>query len=177
MGVIIIEQEETKVKKMRKVLAGMLAATAVLSSTVYTWAAEAKTSYTFTAEKVQIAVGAEAQPILDSLGEADDTRVLNNCANGGKDKVYQYEDFDLYTTQNEAKKTIVQTIVLKDDATTEEGLKLGQTPKEVKAAYPDAVESLGLYTVTLGNSQIIIDCGLKNDKVVDISYEHYVPQK
>ena len=59
-GVIIIEQEETKVKKMRKVLAGMLAATAVLSSTVYTWAAEAKTSYTFTAEKVQIAVGAEA---------------------------------------------------------------------------------------------------------------------
>lgn len=164
-------------KRKKKVLTGVLAAAAVLASSMCTWAAGAKTAYTFTAEKVQMAVGAEAQPVLNSLGKAEDINVLNNCANGGKDKVYQYEDFDLYTTQNEAKKTIIQTIVLKNGAATEEGVKLGQTPKEVKAAYPDAVESLGLYTVTLGNSQIIIDCGLKNDKVVDISYEYYVPQK
>ena len=111
------------------------------------------------------------------MGKADDTRVLNNRANGGKDKVYQYEDFDLYTTQNEAKKTIVQTIVLKDDAATEEGLKLGQTPREVKAGLSGCGGKPGALHSYLGNSQIIIDCGLKNDKVVEILNEYYVSQK
>ena len=164
-------------RKGKKAAAVFLTAAAVFSSTVCTWAEAAKTAYTFTADKVQIAVGAEADPVLDSLGKADAVKTLNNCANGGKDKVYQYDDFDIYTTQNEAKKTIIQTVVLKDGAVTEEGVKLGQTPGDVKKAYPDAVESLGLYTVTLGNSQIVIDCGIDNDKVVDIAYEYYVAKK
>ena len=164
-------------KRSRKAAAGIFTAAAVLASAMCTWAAEAKTAYTFTADNVSIAVGAEAEPVLKSLGEAEDVNVLSNCANGGKDKVYQYEDFDLYTTQDTSKKTIIQTIVLKNDAATEEGVKLGQTPKAVQSAYPNAVENMGLYTVTLGNSQIIIDCTVNNNKVVDIAYEYYVPQK
>ncbi|MFR1831753.1 MAG: hypothetical protein ACLSX5_01170 [Lachnospiraceae bacterium] len=159
---------------LKKITVTILAAATALSMSVCAWAAERKTAYTFTADKVQMAVGAEAKPVLDSLGKAKETKTLTNCANGGKDKVYVYDSFDLYTTQNDKKTTVIQSIVLKGDkVSTEEGVKLGQTPKEVKAAYPDAKENYGLYTVTLGNSQIIIDCGVKNDKVVDISYEYY----
>ncbi len=161
-------------KMGRKAAATILTLTAVLSMTLCVWGAEKK-AYTFTADKVQISVGAEAKPVLDSLGAAKESKTLTNCANSGKDKVYLYENFDIYTTQNEKKDTIIQSVVLKTDkAATEEGIKLGQTPKEVKAAYPDAVENYGIYTVTLGNSRIVIDCGMKNDKVVDISYEYYV---
>ncbi len=159
---------------LKKITVTILAAVTALSMSVCAWAAEKKTAYTFTADKVQMAVGAEAKPVLDSLGKAKETKTLTNCANGGKDKVYVYDSFDLYTTQNDKKTTVIQSIVLKGDkVSTEEGVKLGQTPKEVKAAYPDAKENYGLYTVTLGDSQIIIDCGVKNDKVVDISYEYY----
>ena len=162
-------------KMLKKAAAAVLTSTAVVSMTLCVWGAEKKTAYTFTADKVQISVGTEAKPVLDSLGAAKESKTLTNCANSGKDKVYLYENFDIYTTQNEKKDTIIQSVVLKTDkAATEEGVKLGQTPKEVKAAYPDAVESYGLYTVTLGNSKIVIDCGMKNDKVVDISYEYYV---
>lgn len=167
-------------KKARKMMCAVLTSVMVFGMTVCAWGAEAakKESYTFTPdptakEALQITAGEELKPVLDKLGAADEIKTLTNCANGGKDKVYQYENFDLYTTQNEKKATIIQSVVLKNDkVATEEGLKLGQLPKDVKKLYPDAVEEYGLYTVTLGNTRIVIDCGYKNDKVVDISYEY-----
>lgn len=167
-------------RKLKKAMCAALACVMAFSMTVCAWGAEAakKTAYTFTPdpsakEAVQITAGEELKPVLEKLGAAEEIKTLTNCANGGKDKVYQYENFDLYTTQNEKKATIIQSVVLKTDkVATEEGLKLGQLPKDVKKLYPDAVEEYGLYTVTLGNTRIVIDCGYKNDKVVDICYEY-----
>lgn len=162
-------------KKWKKVLAVGMAAATVFGTTVCAWGAQQKTAYTFTPDAgkaVQISVGADAQTTLGALGAAKESKTLANCANGGNDLVYCYDNFDVYTLRTGKKKVIVQSVVLKNDqVATEEGVKLGQTPKDVKKAYPDAVEENGLYTVTLGNSRITIDCGPGNDKVVDIAYD------
>ena len=41
----------------------------------------------------------------------------------------------------------------------------------------DAKGELGLYTVKLGNTNLIIDCGLNDDKVVAITYEYVAEAK
>ncbi len=161
-----------------KRVTGMAAAAAMAASmTVCAWAAEAKTEYAFTAGENTITVGEYADVVLGKLGSAKDVKILTNCANGGKDKAYIYDDFDIYTTQDEKKNTVVESIVLKSDkVATEEGLKVGQSPAKVKEIYPGATESMGLYTVVLGDTQIVVDCGFSNDKVVSISYENYVAE-
>ena len=91
-----------------------------------------------------------------------------------KDMAYMYQDFDLTVSTNEKGKEIVWDINFKTDKVqTEEGLKIGDTPAKVKQLYPSAKENYGLYTATLGNTQVIVDCGMKNDKVVGISYQYY----
>lgn len=165
-------------KNAKKIVSLAVMMVMVLSMSVCVWAAEKKTAYTFTAGEVQITPGQEFKTVQAALGTAKEIKTLTNCANGGKDKVYEYEDFDIYTTQNAKKVTVVESITLKTDKiSTEEGVKLGQLPKDVKKAYPGAEEDMGLYTVNLGNTRIVIDCGIKNDKVVDISYEYYEAKK
>lgn len=160
-------------KKMTAaVLAGVLSASMAFGA----FAAE-KTAYVFSYGEKQVTVGEDAKAAVKALGAAKDEKTLNNCAAGDgnvKDKVYLYEDFDLHASTNDKGKQIVWEIALKNDKTaTEEGLKLGDTAARVKQLYPDAKESYGIYTATLGSTQLIIDCGLKNDKVAAISYQYY----
>ncbi|MDO4266779.1 MAG: hypothetical protein Q4C63_10020, partial [Eubacteriales bacterium] len=138
-------------------------------------------AYTYTVNEKQVTVGEDAKTAVAALGKAKEEKTLNNCAAGdgtAKDKVYLYDNFDLHVSTNDKNKQIVWEIALKNANTaTEEGLKIGDTAARVKQLYPKAVESYGLYTETLGNTQIIVDCGIKNDKVVAISYQYYEAKK
>lgn len=160
----------------QKLTAAALTALMSLSLTFGAFAA-AKTAYTYSYEKQQITVGQDAKTAVKALGKAKEEKTLNNCAAGDgtvKDKVYLYNDFDLHVSTNNKGKEIVWEIALKNGNTaTEEGLKIGDTAARVKALYPDAKENYGIYTATLGSTQVIVDCGLKNDKVVAISYQYY----
>lgn len=53
---------------------------------------------------------------------------------------------------------------------TEEGIKVGDLPSSVKKAYPGIKGEMGLYTISLGETQLIIDCGFQDDKVETITY-------
>lgn len=160
-------------KKMVSAAAAMLMASAMIFSA---YAAQ-KTAYQFTYNEKQVTVGQDADDALKLLGKAEDEKTLNNCAAGNgaaKDMAYMYKDFDLTVSTNEKGKEIVWDINFKTDKVqTEEGLKIGDTPAKVKQLYPSAKENYGLYTATLGNTQVIVDCGMKNDKVVGISYQYY----
>jgi hypothetical protein len=92
-----------------------------------------------------------------------------NCSNV---VTYIYDDCEIRTSKNIKKKTIIESIDLTESAVTEEGLALGQTPAQVKQIYPLAEEEQGLYTVKLGDTSIIIDCGVDNRKVLSIRYEY-----
>ena len=75
-------------------------------------------------------------------------------------------------TTRSGKKEVVRSIKLTSNkVSTEEGVKIGDLPAAVKKAYPGVKEEDGLYTAVLGDSQLVIDCGFKNDKVVEICYE------
>ena len=162
-------------KLTKKIAFTAAAATAAFAMTFAAYAAQ-KTEYSFTYEKKQVTVGQDAKEALKTLGKAESEKELNNCAAGDgtvKDKVYFYKDFDLHVSTNDKGKEIVWEIVLSDKTQTEEGLKIGDAPSRVKSLYPSATENYGIYTATLGETQVIVDCGIKNDKVVAISYQYH----
>lgn len=164
---------EEKTMKILKNMVRLAVVAAVSATVVISSYAAQKTEYSFTYEDQQIKLGESAASALKKLGKANSEKVLTNCADDdGVDKVHTYDDFDVYTTKINNKE-IVNEITLKTaDVKTEEGLKVGDTPAQVKKAYPGAAGAAGLYTVSLGDTNLIIDCGLKDDKVVSITYEY-----
>lgn len=151
----------------------MFAGAALLAAAMtFTAFAQTQTNYEFTYKEHQVSIGEEASAAIKKLGDAKKVSVLTNCADdAGTDKAYIYENFDVYTTKKD-KKEVVSEITLKTaQAETEEGLKIGASVSEMKKIYPEAKGSAGLYTVTLGTTSLLIDCGLKDDKVVSITYQ------
>jgi hypothetical protein len=145
----------------------------MMSLTVYICAwAEEKTSYTFTTGTAQIEAGQEWNKARKILGKEKASKNLSDFINGGNIVTYIYDDCEIRTAKNIKKKTIIEAIDLTGSAVTEEGLSLGQTPADVKRLYPTAQEEMGLYTAELGDSRILIDCGVDNKRVVSIRYEY-----
>ena len=150
---------------------GLIAALSA-SMAVGVYAAE-KTAYSFTYEKQQVKLGEEAKGALKKLGDYNSDKILTNCADdSGVDKVYIYDAFDVYTTKSGSKEIVNEITLKTSGASTEEGLKVGDTPERVKSLYSSAKGSMGLYTVTLGDTSLVIDCGFKDDKVVSITYQY-----
>lgn len=162
-----------KKTKIRRIAAAALTVFMAVTTVFGAAAAEKKEKYTFTYNEQQVETGMAANAALKALGKEKDTKILTNCAeDGGKDKAYLYDDFDVVVTKS-GKKEVVKQISLKTDkVSTEEGIKIGDLPAAVKKAYPDAkAEVKGLYVAELGETRIVIDCGLKDDKVEAITYE------
>lgn len=157
---------------IRRTAAAALAALMAMAAVSVAMAAEKKEQYAFTYKEQQVSVGMAADTALKALGKENKVKTLANCADdNGKDKAYIYDDFEVVITKD-GKKEVVQSIKLTSgNVGTEEGIKVGDLPAAVKKAYPDAKEEAGLYTVVLGESQLVIDCGFKNDKVTEICYE------
>ena len=151
--------------------AAVLAGFITMNMASGTAAAEKKNQYAFSYQEQQLEVGMTVDAAKKVLGREKDVKALSNCADdGGRDKAYLYEELELVKTK-EGKKEIVKEITLKTGAvSTAEGVKVGDLPDAVKKAYPDAKAEAGLYTAVLGETQIVIDCGFKDDKVVSITY-------
>ncbi len=157
---------------VRKTAAVVLAAMMAVSTASVSMAAEKKEQYTFTYKEQQVMTGMAADAALKVFGKENTVKTLANCADdNGTDKAYLYDDFEVVTTRS-GKKEVVRSIKLTSNkVSTEEGVKIGDLPAAVKKAYPGVKEEDGLYTAVLGDSQLVIDCGFKNDKVVEICYE------
>ena len=167
-------------KALKKIVTlGLIAALSVAASvTVFAAAkAEEKTAYTFTYKEQQVKPGDAAAQALKKLGDYKSEQQLANCADSsGISMSYAYDGFDVITEKVNGKAIVKEITITKDTVATEEGLKVGDTPATVKKLYAGATGNLGLYTVTLGDTKLVIDCGLKDDKVVAITYE-YAPAK
>ena len=167
-------------KMIRRIVAltfaGLLCA--AFSFTALGAAKEEKTAYSFTYAEQQVTPGETASAALIKLGDYQDDQVLANCADdSGTATAYIYSAFDLVTQKIDGKEVVKEITIHKDGAATEEGLKVGDTPSQVKKLYPSAVGDMGLYTVELGSTRLVIDCGFKDDKVVSITYEYVTETK
>lgn len=139
-----------------------------------TTAAAEETAYVFKTEKAEISVGAEAAPILKALGTPKSTFEQDSCAYQGKDKVYQYDGFDICTYPVKGKDYISAVYLMDDTAVTPEGIKIGSTKQEVLNAYGNEyTEEFGVYRYTAGSTQLSI---YTTNQVVD-SIEYLVIAK
>lgn len=155
----------------RRILAAAVMAGFMSMAMVFGAAAAKKEQYAFTYQEQQLEIGMSADAAKNVLGKEKEMKTLTNCADdGGRDKAYLYQDLELVTTKD-GKREVVREITLKTSAvSTEEGVKVGDLPAAVKKAYPEAKAEAGLYTAVLGETQIVIDCGFQDDKVVSITY-------
>ena len=76
-----------------------------------------------------------ADDVLAQLGDAKDQYTSESCAFGGEDTVYYYNSIQV-STNNEYGYERIYSIYLEDDlVSTEEGICVGSTADDVKAAY------------------------------------------
>lgn len=91
--------------------------------------------YLFTGNGVQFGVDIPAEDILPKLGEPKDHYTSESCAFGGEDTVYYYDAFEV-STNNELGYDRIYSIYLNSDlVSTEEGICVGSSAEDVKAAY------------------------------------------
>ena len=126
--------------------------------------------FAFTYHTVQITPGAEAESILEALGEPKSYTEEPSCAFDGMDKTYYYGSFYLSTYPLEGK-DYVQRIWLADDSVaTAEGIRIGSGQAEVEKAYgANFFNGSNAFISTKGNTRltVIIEDGI----VSSIQYE------
>lgn len=92
--------------------------------------------YTVIYNGVKLSVGMPAEEALGKLGAADDKITSESCAFGGSDTVYYYGTGVQVSTNDELGYERIFSIYLSDDlVSTEEGVCIGNTVEQVKAAY------------------------------------------
>lgn len=91
--------------------------------------------YLFTYNGYQFGVDIVADDALANLGDPRDQYTSESCAFGGEDTVYYYSSIQV-STNNEYGYERIYSIYLEDDlVSTEEGICVGSTADDVKAAY------------------------------------------
>lgn len=116
--------------------------------------------FTFTSGSATVVMGAEADPIIESLGDDYDYFESESCAFDGLDKVYTYSGFKLNTYPVDDVDYVLSIVFRDDTVETDEGITIGSTKDEVLEAYgdPDEEKSTSLVyekgdtTLTIGIS-------------------------
>ena len=127
-------------------------------------------NYKFTYKKVTVSMNGSAQKLIKKAGKPIKKTEAKSCAYDGKDRVYQYKDFILYTysKKDNGPEYINGITFLTSNVKTKEGVKIGSSLKTVKKKYGKAKDNYGLYTYKKGNSKIQIE--VKDNVVTNIRY-------
>lgn len=129
--------------------------------------------YVFRSGDVVVEMDAEAKPILEQLGEANDYFETPSCAFDGIDKKYAYGSFELDTYPT-GDKDFVSGVLFKDDSiTTPEGIGIGDSREKMVNAYGgEGSEELGMTIYRKDNMKLCFI--LKEDSIVSIEYKSTV---
>lgn len=125
--------------------------------------------YTFHYQDTEIALHADAAPILKALGEPKSYTEEASCAFVGKDKTYYYGNFYMQTYPKDDKDFVYCLWFTDDTVTTDEGISIGSSKAEVESVYgKDSFNGKNAYVLSgaTGNLTII----LKEDVVSSIQY-------
>ena len=133
-------------------------------------APQAAGAYVFTTgDGVTVSVDEDMAQVLTDLGEAQSYFEAESCAFEGLDKTYTYPGF-VITTRPEGEKDYVNSIRLTDDSvSTGEGIYIGSTEADVKAAYgEDGGADQGMLSYTAGG--VSLNFILEGGAVISIEY-------
>ena len=117
---------------------------------------------------VEVALGAEAEPILAKLGEAQSVQEVFDCGAGNSRMWYRYASFDVYVMKTEAGETVDQIEIHDDLITTSDGIGIGSSVSEARETYGDyeLSEQEGRLVYSKGDLHIALD--VANQTVTDL---------
>lgn len=145
-----------------------------------TWAAdvpptpapvEGRSKYTFVSGDIRLPMNEEFSALRDALGEPLSYYEAESCAFQGLDKTFNYPGFELVTYPNGDKDYISDIYFTDGTVATPEGIHIGSTLEEVKAAYGEGytADDFGIYyTYTDGGTQLKF--GTEDGVVTEIEY-------
>ncbi len=127
-------------------------------------------SYTFTSNSgVEIAIDADAAPILSALGQWSDYAESASCAFVGLDKIYTYAGFELQTYPDQDKDYVYSVILYDDTVTTDKGIRIGSARDAVTAAYGTPSEETDT-ALTYNGKGMTLQFLLRDGAVTSIQY-------
>ncbi|NMA96146.1 MAG: hypothetical protein GX974_08920 [Clostridiales bacterium] len=125
--------------------------------------------YVFKANNIEIAMHQEAEPILKNLGEPMDEFEADSCAFQGKERVYTYSGFELYTYEENGKDYVASVVLLDDSITTKEGVYLfSDIDEAIKIYGDDYIKEDNSYKYSQGRSQLVLI--FEDSEIVSIEY-------
>ena len=130
---------------------------------------ETQKDYTFTANGVEIAMHADAQPVLDALGEPQGYFEEPSCATDDIDKVYLYQSLQLCAYPDGDGYRVYSLVLLNDAVSTPEGICIGDSADDVTATYGNDYSDEGIIRIySTDNTELRIT--IEDDIVTAISY-------
>lgn len=100
-------------------------------------------SFSFNAGRVSVTPHGDFANVEQYLGEPVSKEVSASCAYIGYDKVYVYGGFTIQTYPDGDHDYVLWISVTDPSLKTEEGISIGSTEAEVRAAYGDVFEARG----------------------------------
>ena len=129
---------------MKKILCILLTLAALLAVCACEPTDEESAAFaSFAYHGAEVALDADAETVLASLGAYEAFAETNSCYGDGKDKVYQYTSFKVTTYSSRGKDYVLSVEIFNDTdekACTAEGICIGASTADVIAAYGDAKE-------------------------------------
>lgn len=124
----------------------------------------------FVWQGVEIALFDEAEPLLETLGEAQASYVTESCAYPGNDYLYDYDGFELSVNEVEDTLRVTGISLLDDSVETPEGLRIGMPIEDALAAMPmDYQEAVRSYSFTSGDVCLTLRTN-NGGEIVSIDY-------
>lgn len=138
--------------------------------------AQEPSAFAFTSNGVEIRMNAEADPIVEALGDPISTFDAPSCAFQGTDWIYTYDGFQVNTYPLNDVNYVASVVFTSDAVATPEGLEIGDTMEDMVAAYgEDYAEEYDQYTYTRGDSQLAVL--LEDGTITSIEYLAVLPQQ
>lgn len=135
--------------------------------------AQTEKGYLFESNGVKISVDADAEPLVDKLGEADSYFEAASCAFEGLDKTYTYAGYRIETYPDKSRDYIACIVLMDDSVSTPEGVSIGNSVEEMKEIYGEASsEDPGMLVYEKEGMELcfIVD----NDTISSIEYRSSV---
>lgn len=149
-------------KKFRVIICAVLAIFAVLSFSACekdtTESASSENSFYATYKGVKIVMGADADGIIEALGEAQERKEIGDCGGLGAQVLYTYPSVEIYVLESKTDGNIIDQISFRDDIiATPEGVYIGMDVSDAKTALgePDS-EGSGAFEYENGDHVLVI---------------------
>lgn len=132
--------------------------------------AQEQNPYLFHYNDLEIAINADAAPILKALGEPKSYTEQTSCAFEGLDKTYFYGGFYLQTYPADSKDYVYCLWFADDSVATDEGIRIGSSQADVEKAYgADAYRDNGSFVSQKGNTLLTVI--MKDGIVSSVQYQ------